>query len=183
MRNTFIFIIVLFVVSAAIWGIFNLIFPTTSTLMVFSTLSGILMAVALAYNLLLVSKHSRLTVKNASTTWCVNVCSVVLFLWTMCFTFVLGSYLAEDRSLTTLYVGYLIIIIAGIVLWVMADQGGSLAETQNAEVQSVIVDRNCMLSNLSQIKLSLESLDSDTRSELHKSMDQNIALLRKHPHP
>ncbi len=181
MRNTIIFIIVLLALSSAIWGIFHLIFPVASVLMLCCTITGIAAAVTLSSGLIVASCHKSNTIKNIATAWSLNITTVALFAWTLLFAFGLGSYEDPGRILTALYVGYLIILIVGLILWLMADRGGSIAESHNTDVQTNIHERENWLNRMKQIKLSLEAIDTDARSPLNKSVTQNIDLLRNIP--
>lgn len=181
MRNNVIFIVVLVAVCVAIFGIFSLIFPVATAMMGWCVATGILLAVVLGCNMLMVSSHGGLTVKNAATTWTLNLSSTLLFLWTLAYVFLFGSYLDADRSLNGLYIGYLVIFILGITIWLIADRGGSVAQAHSDAVQANIQGKEIYLSQLRQLKLNLESFDSDRRTVLHTSLDRNIDLLRNLP--
>lgn len=169
-------------VSAAIFGIFHFIFPQTSSMMGWCVASGILMTVALAANIILVSSHSTITPKNTATSWCINVTAICLFVWTLFFVFVLGDYNMEERSLNGLYVGYLIILIAGLAITFMADRGGNLAQTHNTEVQDMVRGRDGYIAQLSQLKLNaIECMNLDPRGDSASGFSRNIDLLRNIP--
>lgn len=181
MRNNIVFIVVLVAVCLALFGIFCLVFPTMSAMMGWCVVTGILLAVVLGCNMLMVSTHGGITVKNAATTWALNLSAICLFLWTLAFVFLFGSYLDPNRSLTGLYIGYMIIFIVGITLWLMADRGASVAQAHSDAVQSNIQGKEIYLSQLKQLKLNLEAVDADPRSTAHTALAHNIDLLRNVP--
>ncbi len=181
MRNKVIFIIVLIAVALALCGIFHLIFPKFSAMMGWCMISGFVLIAILAYNILMVSTHENLTVKNAATTWALNSAAITFFLWTIIFVFLLGSYEDNDRSLNGLYIGYLIIFIIGITLWLMADRGGSISQAHSNAVEGNIQDRSTFINQLQLLKLKLDEIEPDTRSDAHKSLAQNIDLMRNIP--
>ena len=111
MRSKVIFFSTLAITCLAIWGIFNLIFTESSEMMVWCIVSGIAMSAALLSNLLVVSSTETNTVRNASLTWVLNASGIAFFAWTLFFVFLLGSYEDGERSMTALYVGYLVILI------------------------------------------------------------------------
>lgn len=119
MRSKVIFFSTLAIICLAIWGIFNLIFPESSEMMAWCIVSGIAMSAALLSNLLVVSSTETNTVRNASLTWVLNASGISFFVWTLFFVFFLGSYEDGERSMTTLYVGYLVILIASVFLMFM----------------------------------------------------------------
>lgn len=169
-------------VSAAFFGIFHFIFPQTSAMMGWCVASGIIMTVALAANIILVSSHSTINPKNTATSWCINTTAICLFVWTLFFVFVLGDYNMEERSLNGLYVGYLIILIAGLAITFMADRGGNLAQTHNTEVQDMVRGREGYIVQLSQLKLNaIESMKLDPRGDNAAAFSRNIDLLRNIP--
>lgn len=178
MRNSIIFTVTLVVVAIAIYGIFYFVFPETSALMTWCVVSGIAMAAILSANILLVSDHKRLTIKNAATAWVLNVFGVLFFVWTLTFVFGLGSYEDNSRSLSNLYVGYLALLIIGLSLWLMADRGGFLAHAHNDNVQDAIQGREVFLSQLNQIKLNLTANNSN--DAVH-AISRNIDHLRNVP--
>lgn len=176
MRNSIIFTITLVVVAIAIYGIFYFVFPETTALMTWCVVSGIVMAAILSANVLLVSDHKRLSVKNAATAWVLNVFGVLLFVWTLVFAFGVGSYDDGARNLNTLYIGYLVLLILGISLWLLADRGGFLAHANDAKVQNAIQSREVFLSQLKQLKTDLTVSDDTARA-----VSRNIDLLRNVP--
>lgn len=181
MRNKIIFIITVVVVCVAVYGIFNLVFPEPSTLMGWCVASGIVMTAILASNVLIVSHHNKLTIKNAATTWALNLSGILFFVWTLIFIFGFGSYQDNERSLNGLYIGYLIILVIGIAIWLLADSGGSLAQAHSKSIQTSIQSRDQLVSQLKQLKLALEVVDKDTRSPLHIAFSQNIEMMRNIP--
>lgn len=181
MRNKVIFIIVLFVVCVAFYGIFNLVFPEPSALMACCIASGIVLAGVVGSNILVVSSHSSLTVKNAATTGVLYLFASFLFFWTMLFAFVLGPYEDGQRSLSGLYVGYLIILVLGLCCWLMADRGGSLAQKHSEAVDAHIDRRNLLFSEMNRLGLLLEGVETDSRSDIRRAFSQNVDLLRGIP--
>lgn len=181
MRNKEIFIIVFIAVALALCGILFLIFPKFSAMMGWCMISGFALIATLAYKIFMVSSHENLTVKNAATTWALYSAALTFFLWTIAFVFLFGSYKDNDRSLNGLYIGYLIIFIIGIVLWLMVDRGGSIAQAHSDVVQNNIQGRGTFINQLQLLKLKLEEIEPDTRSDAHKSLAQNIDLMRNIP--
>lgn len=181
MRNKLLFGIIALVVGFAIFGIFYLVFPETTALMGWCAASGIIMAITLMANILLVSSTQSLTVKNAATAWALNLSTVVLFVWTLVFTFALGSYEDNQRSLNGLYIGYLIILILALILLLMANRGGNAAQEHNTAVQTNIADRDSLLALMRQIKLQYADIDTDPRSATNKAIAHNIDLMRNMP--
>lgn len=182
MRNIIVFLFVCVAVSAAIFGIFYLIFPHASELMGWCVASGIIMTIALAGNIVIISRHRSLTVKNAATSWCVNVTAICLFVWTLVYVFGFGDYRADDRNLNGLYVGYLIILIVGLVLFFLADRGGSVAKAHNAATEANIQGRESFLAQLNQLKLNAEqNAAADSSGEIKTLISRNIDLLRNAP--
>lgn len=178
MRNSIIFIITLVVVAVAFYGIFYFVFPETTALMTWCVVSGITMAAILSANVLLVSDHKRLTVKNEATMWVLNVFGVLFFVWTLVFVFALGSYEDGSRSLSTLYIGYLVLLILGISIWLLADRGGFFSLADNAEVQNAIQGREVFLSQLNQLKTELTASNAEDAT---RAVSRNIDLLRNVP--
>ena len=168
-------------VCVAIFGIFSLIFPAATAMMGWCVATGIFLAVVSGCIVYMVSTHGGLTVKNAAAGWAVNISATLLFLWTITYVFLCGSYLDAERSLNGLYIGYLVIFILGIIIWFMADRGGSVAQTHSDAVQSNIQGKEIYLSQLRQLKLNLESLGTDPRSAACLALDRNIDLLRNVP--
>lgn len=181
MRNKILFGIIAVVVSVAIFEIFNLVFPEMTALMGWCSASGIIMAVTLLSNIALVSSPQRLNVKNASTVWVLNVSAVVLFAWTLVYTFALGSYLDIERSLSGLYIGYLVIVIIALILLLMANRGGSVAQEHSDAVEATIASRDSLLMQMRQIQLQYANIDNNPRSVVKKAIEQNIDLLRSLP--
>ncbi len=182
MRNIIIFIFVCVAVSAAIFGIFNLTFPKATELMGWCVASGIVMTIALASNVILISSHKSLTIRNAATSWCVNLTAICFFAWTLLFVFGLGDYREEGRNLNSLYIGYLIILIAGLALFFIADRGGSIAQAQNAMTEANIRGRADFLSQLNLLKLNVEQIvDTESSGEIKTLISRNIDLLRNIP--
>lgn len=182
MRNIIIFLFTVLAVSAAIFGIFHFIFPQTSAMMGWCVASGILVTVAMAANIILVSSHSTITPKNTATSWCINITGICLFVWTLFFVFVLGDYDMEERSLNGLYVGYLIIIIVGLAITFMADRGGYLAQAHNTEIQDMVSGREGYIAQLNQLKLNaIESMNLNPRGDNASAFSKNIDLLRNVP--
>lgn len=181
MRNKIVFGIIAVVVSLAIFEIFNLVFPEMTALMGWCSASGIIMAITLLSNVVLVSSPQRLTVKNAATAWVLNVSTVVLFAWTLVYTFAIGSYLDIERPLSGLYIGYLIIVIIALILLLMANRGGSVAQEHSDAVDATVASRDSLLTQMRQIQLQYANIDNAPRSVTKKAIEQNIDLLRSLP--
>ena len=181
MRNKIIFFTTLAIICLAIWGIFNLIFTESSEMMVWCIVSGIAMSAALLSNLLVVSSTETNTVRNASLTWVLNASGIAFFAWTLFFVFLLGSYEDGKRPMTTLYVGYLIILIACVFLTFMGGWGGSISEKHSQEVQASIQGREVFLMQLKQAIVKLEDIESDARTTNHKALTKSFDLLKNIP--
>lgn len=181
MRNNFIFIGILVAVCLAVWGIFSLIFPVVGTLMVLNAVSGMLMVIILLTNLLVNSSRSTLTVKNASTMMVLNLSGIALFVWSLLFTFLMGAYDNAERSLTVLYVGYLVIFVVAAIYFLMADRGGSVSQAINEETQATIEYKSAFLSKLNAAKARLLTLEPDARAEVHKKMSLCISKIQSIP--
>lgn len=181
MRSKVIFFSTLAIICLAIWGIFNLIFTESSEMMVWCIVSGIAMSTALLSNLLVVSSTETNTVRNASLTWVLNASGIAFFAWTLFFVFLLGSYEDGERSMTALYVGYLVILIASVFLMFMGGWGGSIAEKHSQEVQASIQGREVFLMQLKQAIVKLEDIESDTRTANHKALTKSFDLLKNIP--
>lgn len=178
MRNKLVFAIIALAVGIAIFTIFYLIFPHVTALMGWCAASGIIMAITLMANIALVSSHQCLTVKNAATARVLNLTTVVLFAWTLVFTFALGSFTDDTRSLNGLYIGYLIILIIALTLLLMANRGGNAAQEHSDAVQANIASRESLLMQMHQIKVLYADIDHDPRSATYKAIEHNIDLLR-----
>ena len=181
MRNNVIFIIVLVAVCVAIFGIFSLIFPAATAMKGWCVATGVFLAVVLACIVYMVSTHGGLTVKNAAATWAVNISATLLFLWTITYVFLCGSYLDADRSLNGLYIGYLVIFILGITIWFMADRGGSVAQAHSDVVQGNIQEKEKYISHLRQIQLKIAPSGTDHLPAFCLALDRDIDLLRNMP--
>ena len=181
MRSKVIFFSTLAITCLAIWGIFNLIFTESSEMMVWCIVSGIAMSAALLSNLLVVSSTETNTVRNASLTWILNISGIVFFIWTLIFVFLLGAYEDGERPMTTLYVGYLIILIACVFLTFMGGWGGSISEKHCQEVQASIQGRDVFIMQLKQAIVKLEEIESDTRTTNHKALTKSFDLLKNIP--
>ena len=143
--------------------------------------SGIAMSAALLSNLLVVSSTETNTVRNASLTWILNISGIVFFIWTLIFVFLLGAYEDGERPMTTLYVGYLIILIACVFLTFMGGWGGSISEKHSQEVQASIQGRDVFIMQLKQAIVKLEEIESDTRTTNHKALAKSFDLLKNIP--
>ena len=181
MRSKLIFFSTLAITCVAIWGIFNLIFTESSEMMVWCIVSGIAMSAALMSNLLVVSSTETNTVRNASLTWILNISGIVFFIWTLIFVFLLGAYEDGERPMTTLYVGYLIILIACVFLTFMGGWVGSISEKHSQEVQASIQGRDVFIMQLKQAIVKLEEIESDTRTTNHKALAKSFDLLKNIP--
>lgn len=181
MRSKVIFFSTLAITCLAIWGIFNLIFTESSEMMVWCIVSGIAMSAALLSNLLVVSSTETNTVRNASLTWVLNASGIAFFAWTLFFVFLLGSYEDGERSMTALYVGYLVILILSVFLMFMGGWGGSISEKHIQEVQASIQGREVFLMQLKQAIVKLEDIESDTRTTNHKALTKSFDLLKNIP--
>ena len=181
MRSKVIFFSTLAITCLAIWGIFNLIFTESSEMMVWCIVSGIAMSAALLSNLLVVSSTETNTVRNASLTWVLNASGIAFFAWTLFFVFLLGSYEDGERSMTVLYVGYLVILIVSVFLIFMGGWGGSISEKYSQEVQASIQGRDVFIMQLKQAIVKLEEIESDTRTTNHKALAKSFDLLKNIP--
>ena len=181
MRSKVIFFSTLAITCLAIWGIFNLIFTESSEMMVWCIVSGIAMSAALLSNLLVVSSTETNTVRNASLTWVLNASGIAFFAWTLFFVFLLGSYEDGERSMTALYVGYLVILIVSVCLMFMGGWGGSISEKHSQEVQASIQGREVFLMQLKQAIVKLEDIESDARTTNHKALTKSFDLLKNIP--
>ena len=181
MRSKVIFFSTLAITCVAIWGIFNLIFTESSEMMVWCIVSGIAMSAALLSNLLVVSSTETNTVRNASLTWVMNASGIAFFAWTLFFVFLLGSYEDGERSMTVLYVGYLVILIVSVFLIFMGGWGGSISEKYSQEVQASIQGRDVFIMQLKQAIVKLEEIESDTRTTNHKALAKSFDLLKNIP--
>lgn len=181
MRSKVIFFSTLAIICLAIWGIFNMIFTESSEMMVWCIVSGIAMSAALLSNLLVVSSTETNTVRNVSLAWVLNASGIAFFAWTLFFVFLLGSYEDGERSMTTLYVGYLVILIASVFLMFMGGWGGSIAEKHSQEVQASIQGREVFLMQLKQAIVKLEDIESDARTDNHKALTKSFDLLKNIP--
>ena len=150
-------------------------------MMVWCIVSGIAMSAALLSNLLVVSSTETNTVRNASLTWILNISGIVFFIWTLIFVFLLGAYEDGERPMTTLYVGYLIILIACVFLTFMGGWGGSISEKHSQEVQASIQGRDVFIMQLKQAIVKLEEIESDTRTTNHKALAKSFDLLKNIP--
>ena len=181
MRSKVIFFSTLAITCLAIWGIFNLIFTESSEMMVWCIVSGIAMSAALLSNLLVVSSTETNTVRNASLTWVLNASGIAFFAWTLFFVFLLGSYEDGKRPMTTLYVGYLIILIACVFLTFMGGWGGSISEKHSQEVQASIQGRDVFIMQLKQAIVKLEEIETDARTDNHKALAKSFDFLKNIP--
>ena len=181
MRSKVIFFSTLAITCLAIWGIFNLIFTESSEMMVWCIVSGIAMSAALLSNLLVVSSTETNTVRNASLTWVLNASGIAFFAWTLFFVFLLGSYEDGERSMTALYVGYLVILILSVFLMFMVGLGGSISEKHSQEVQASIQGREVFLMQLKQAIVKLEDIESDARTTNHKALTKSFDFLKNIP--
>ncbi len=181
MRNKFIFGVVLTIVCVAIWGIFSLIFSETGTLMMLNTISGMLMAVIVMMNFIMTTSRSSLSVRNAASMTVLTTLGGILFVWTFVFTFLIGDYKDSERSLTSLYVGYLIILVISAVLLLMADRGGSVSQEKNIKVQARIEYKSELLSKLNSAKIMLNTVEPNTRADVHKLLSLCISSFQSIP--
>ena len=181
MRKKIIFFTTLAIICLAIWSIFNLIFTESSEMMVWCIVSGIAMSATLLSNLLVVSSTETNTVRNASLTWVLNASGIAFFAWTLFFVFLLGSYEDGERSMTALYVGYLVILILSVFLMFMGGLGGSISEKHSQEVQASIQGREVFLMQLKQAIVKLEDIESDARTTNHKALTKSFDLLKNIP--
>ena len=150
-------------------------------MMVWCIVSGIAMSAALLSNLLVVSSTETNTVRNASLTWVMNASGIAFFAWTLFFVFLLGSYEDGERSMTVLYVGYLVILIVSVFLIFMGGWGGSISEKYSQEVQASIQGRDVFIMQLKQAIVKLEEIESDTRTTNHKALAKSFDLLKNIP--
>ena len=150
-------------------------------MMVWCIVSGIAMSAALLSNLLVVSSTETNTVRNASLTWVLNASGIAFFAWTLFFVFLLGSYEDGERSMTVLYVGYLVILIVSVFLIFMGGWGGSISEKYSQEVQASIQGRDVFIMQLKQAIVKLEEIESDTRTTNHKALAKSFDLLKNIP--
>ncbi len=181
MRNKIIFGVILIIVCAAIWGIFSLIFSETGTLMVLNTVSGMLMAVIIMMYFIMTTSRSSLSIRNAASMTVLTTLGVPLFAWTFIFTFFVGDYKDAERSLTSLYVGYLIILGISAVFLLMADRGGSVAQQKNEVLQARIVYKSELLSKLNTAKIALNSVEPNSRADVHKQLSLCISNFQSVP--
>lgn len=179
MRNKIVFGVVLALVCIAIWLFFYLIMGGTGELMYMNVFSGIIFAIVLGVNLLVVSKYCKATVKNTATLYILSIGAGVLFLWTLFLTCFL--YSKEENDFDLLYEGYLVIAVIIGILFLMADRGGSIAQSHSDEVQKAIDYKSSFLTRLRSAQLRLASLDPDSFSDANVTMSQCVSLLQSTP--
>ncbi len=181
MNNIAKIILTLAVICIAIAGVFHLIFPTFVALEALCSLTGILFASTVFFNLWSVTSSVRMPVRVVSRNIVIYIILGLSFLWTLLFTFVSDDWAAPDRNLKTLYIGYLILLIVGSTVWLIADFGGSAAQSKSDSVQSLIAEREQLLVLIDRIMLVTDSWNNGAKSEANRILSESKSHLRAVP--
>lgn len=181
MKPQYSFAIFFIIISLCLFGIFHLIFPEYSVMMIWCTISGIALIATILGGVFLTSSKSSFDIKNTSSLWVLNVASLLLFLWTLVFVFIVGDYSDQSRSMDGLYIGYLIIIGLTSIVFIIASRGASVAQSHSNEIQERVVAKEDLLHILVRNLSEVEELFSNPRASEVKDYKLAIDLLRRMP--
>ena len=178
MKNKVFFTIFVLIECFIVWMVFYLVYPAVTSMMMWSVISGMVMVVVLSVNLLIPTSLRFLNLQNTSALIIANISSVAQFLWTLTFVFLVGDFNDSTRSLTPLYIGYLVICGISLFLIMMGRHGGNIAESGNLAVQNYGLTKDAIIGKMRSTMTLIEGLDTNPRSDLRKSFSHSIDIFR-----
>lgn len=181
MKNKLTFVGLFIVCSAAITGLFYLVFRQFSVAMVYYTLSGAIFFGLLFAKIFLLSSQDNLNIKNIVAVNAMTVAMLLFFLWTVIYVFAFGDYSDTKRDLTTLYIGYLVLFILVLLYCFMAWHSASTAEANNAAMQPCLSGKANLLAQLQKTLAQLTNAEGNIRSENQQQMSAVINLVKSMP--
>lgn len=181
MKNKLTFVGLFIVCSAAITGLFYLVFRQFSVAMICCTLSGLIFFGLLFAKIFLLSSQDDLNIKNIVAVNAMTVAMLLFFLWTVIYVFAFGDYSDTKRDLTTLYIGYLVLFILALLYCFMAWHSASTAEANNAAMQPCLSGKSDLLALLQKTLAQLSNAEGCSRSENQKKLSEVILLTKSMP--
>lgn len=181
MKNKLTFVGLFIVCSAAITGLFYLVFRQFSVAMICCTLSGSIFFGLLFAKIFLLSSQDDLNIKNIVAVNAMTVAMLLFFLWTVIYVFAFGDYSDTKRDLTTLYIGYLVLFILALLYCFMARHSASTAEANNAAMQPCLSGKSDLLALLQKTLAQLSNAEGCSRSENQKKLSEVILLTKSMP--
>lgn len=181
MKNKLTFVGLFIVCSAAITGLFYLVFRQFSVAMICCTLSGAIFFGLLFAKIFLLSSQDDLNIKNIVAVNAMTVAMLLFFLWTVIYVFAFGDYSDTKRDLTTLYIGYLVLFILVLLYCFMAWHSASTAEANNAAMQPCLSGKANLLAQLQKTLAQLTNAEGNSRSENQQQMSAVINLVKSMP--
>lgn len=177
-RHVNIFLII--VVALCMFGIFALIFPDFSAMMILCTVTGTILASLLICGINLSTSASELHPKNTSSLWVATAGGILLFAWTLIYVFLCGDYSDSQRSLDGLYIGYLIVLVITVVSYFSVSRGSEVAQFHSDMIQQRIVTKQELIQDLQRNFTTVEEYYGSPSDEI-KEYRMCIDLLRRLP--
>ncbi len=178
MKNKLTFAGLFVVCSAAITGFFYLIFKQFTIAMIYCSVSGALFLGFLFAKIFLLSSQEQLNIRNVVTVKAVTIATLLFFLWTLLFVFVLGVYNDTERDLTILYIGYLVLFVLALLVCFMARHSASAAETNNEAMQPALSGKSELLALLQNTLVQLQNTETTASSENQKNLSAAVLLAK-----
>ena len=181
MNNIAKYLLIVFIIGGAIFSIFYLIFTEVTSQMIWCVISAILFTGAIFSNMLTVTSSKRLTVKKVSLDMMLYLVSGVFFGWTLLYVFLSDKWSDPERDLTTLYIGYLIILVIGTILIYASDIGGNLAQNENENIQSQITSKRILVNKVNGIILKSNTHSSTNNRDINRMLGNIRSMIQSIP--
>ncbi|HCS87570.1 MAG TPA: hypothetical protein DIW30_03900 [Bacteroidales bacterium] len=181
MKNKLTFAVLFIVCSAAVTGLFYLIFKQFSIAMICCSVSGAIFFGLLFAKIFVLSSQDALSIKNVVTLRAMTISMLLLFLWTVIYVFAFGDYSDAERDLTTLYIGYIVLFVLALLYCFMAGHSASTAEANNAAMQPCLSGKADLLALLQRTLVEVNNAEGSIQSENQKQMSAVINLAKSMP--
>lgn len=178
MKNKLTFVSLFVICSAAITGLFYLIFKQFTIAMICCSVSGALFLGFLFARIFLLSSEEQLNIKNVIVVKAFIIATLLIFVWTSLFIFFFGDYNDVERDFTILYIGYLVLFVLALLFCFMARHSASTAEANNAAMQPCLTGKADILALLQNTLVQLTNEESDTQSANQKNLSLAILLTK-----
>lgn len=173
-------IFLIIVIALCLFGIFALIFPDFSAMMILCTVTGTILAALLICGINLSTSASELHPKNTSSLWVATAGGILLFAWTLIYVFLCGNYSDSQRSLNGLYIGYLIVVVITVVCYYSVSRGSEVAQFHSDTIQQRIVSKQELIHDLQSNFTTVEEYYGSSSDEI-KEYRMCIDRLRRLP--
>lgn len=174
-------IILSIIAALCIFGVFHLIFPEYSALMIWCTITGVLAVCSAIGTGYLVTSDDNFDIKNSATVWTLTTASFCFFVWSLIYAFIVCDYKDSLQKLNGLYIGYLVLLIISAVVFVISNRGGAYAQERSEIIQEKLMSKQEVISKLSSHLAKVESMLDDSQINEIKEYKMCIDRLRRLP--